>query len=106
LERINSVIDYTNNDQLCRQVQLLMYFNEFNYSDCGHCDVCISKRPKDYEKVKNKILQVFKDTHLSLEELKEKMHTHNDETWIKAFNELIDDGVIIENETNYYLKRT
>ena len=104
LERINSVIDYTNNDQLCRQVQLLMYFNEFNYSDCGHCDVCISKRPKDYEQVKNKILSSLKGTRLSLEQLKEKMQRNNDETWIKAFNELIDDELIVEEEDHYYLK--
>ena len=29
-ERIQSVIDYTENDKLCRQVQLLMYFNEID----------------------------------------------------------------------------
>jgi ATP-dependent DNA helicase RecQ len=34
LERINLVIDYTNNDKVCRQVQLLLYFNEHNYSNC------------------------------------------------------------------------
>jgi ATP-dependent DNA helicase RecQ len=104
-ERINSVIAYTNNNELCRQVQLLMYFNEFNYNDCGHCDVCISKRPKDYEKVKNKILSVLKNTHLSLEQIGEKMKGNNDETWIKAFNELIDDGIIRGEEEVYYLRK-
>jgi ATP-dependent DNA helicase RecQ len=103
LEKINSVIDYTNNDQLCRQVQLLMYFNEFNYIDCGHCDVCISKRPKDYEAVKLKILNLFQASHHSLEDLKEKMKSNNSETWIRAFNELIDDGIILANEDLYYL---
>ena len=48
LERINSVIAYTGNSQLCRQVQLLMYFNEFNYTDCRHCDVCITKRQEEF----------------------------------------------------------
>lgn len=105
LERIESVIAYTNNDQLCRQVQLLMYFNEFNYSDCGHCDVCISKRPKDYETVKNKILTYLKNSDLSLDQMKEKMKNTNDLTWIRAFNELIDDSVIMEQEGNYSIKR-
>lgn len=105
LEKINSVIDYTNNDKLCRQVQLLMYFNEFNYSDCGHCDVCISKRPKDYETVKTKIISILQTSQHSLEDLKEKMKSNNSETWIKAFNELIDDGVILVDEDIYYLGR-
>ncbi len=102
LERIHSVIDYTNNNKLCRQVQLLMYFNEFNFSDCGHCDVCLSNRPKDYESVKNKIIKHLKTPH-TLEELKLKMKS-NDETWIKIFNELVDDRIIVWGGTGYELK--
>ena len=102
-ERIHAVIGYTNNDQLCRQVQLLMYFNEFNYTDCGHCDVCLAKRPKDYELVKNAILKLVKTGPLSLEELKLKMSKANDETWIKALNELVDDGRLLENGNIYSL---
>ena len=105
LERINAVIDYTNESKICRQVQLLIYFNEFNYSDCGHCDVCISKRPKDFEKVKAKILEIIKMQPLSLEGLREKMRSVNDETWIKAFNELVDDGKVLEHETIYYIRK-
>jgi ATP-dependent DNA helicase RecQ len=102
LERIHSVIDYTNNNKLCRQVQLLMYFNEFNFSDCGHCDVCLSNRPKDYESVKNNIIKHLKTPH-TLEELKLKMKS-NDETWIKIFNELVDDRIVVWRGTSYELK--
>lgn len=104
-ERIDSVISYTNNDKVCRQVQLLLYFNEFNYNDCGHCDVCISKRPKDYASVKTAVLERLKDSRLSLEQIKDQMNAYRGETWIKAFNELIDDGVIVEEEGIYYLKK-
>ncbi len=105
LERINAVIDYTKEDRVCRQVQLLMYFNEFNYNDCGHCDVCISKRPKDYEKVKAKMLELLKAQASTLEDLKEQMYSVNDETWIKAFNELVDDGRISQHEDIFYVKK-
>ncbi len=104
LDRIESVIDYTDNTDLCRQVQLLMYFNEFNYSDCGHCDVCISKRPKDYEKIKSQILGILKNRYLSLDEIKENLRSSNDETWVRAFNELIDDGLVQEKEARYSLR--
>ncbi|MCE3258744.1 MAG: ATP-dependent helicase, RecQ family [Bacteroidetes bacterium] len=103
LEKINSVIDYTNNDKICRQVQLLMYFNEHNYSDCGYCDVCIGKRPKGYEKVKKEIKAVFAPGPLTLLELKEKMTRVNEEVWVKAFNELVDDGELIEKEGYFHL---
>jgi ATP-dependent DNA helicase RecQ len=105
LERINSIIDFSNNNAICRQVQLLMYFNEFNYADCGHCDVCISKRPKDYESVKKKITVALRDHSLSLDQLRSRMTANNDETWIRAFNELIDDGVIVENESLFSLRK-
>ncbi len=105
LERINSVIDYTNEDKICRQVQLLIYFNEFNYSDCGHCDVCISKRPKDFEKVKTKIQEILKKDALTLVDLKEKMRSVNDDTWVKAFNELVDDGKVSEHDGVFYVKK-
>jgi ATP-dependent DNA helicase RecQ len=103
LGRINSVIDYTNNDKLCRQVQLLIYFNEFNYADCGHCDVCITKRPKDFEAVKNRIIQYLTASPLSLEQLQHKMKS-NDETWIKIFNELVDDDFVVLTSKGYKMK--
>jgi ATP-dependent DNA helicase RecQ len=106
LERMNAVIEYSNNNQLCRQVQLLMYFNEFNYSDCGHCDVCIAKRPKDYGRVKDLLLGHIGSGPVTLDELKGKMSRSNDQTWIKALNELVDDGVIEEKGNKYALKKS
>jgi ATP-dependent DNA helicase RecQ len=103
-KRINAVIAYTDNDQLCRQVQLLMYFNEHDYSDCGFCDVCLAKRPKGLGKAKAKLRSLLKSEHLPLSGLKEKMTIYNDETWIKALNELVDDGIVGEKKEGYYLK--
>lgn len=104
-ERMEAVIAYSDNDQLCRQVQLLMYFNEFNYTDCGHCDVCLAKRPKDYGLVKTQLLSLIRSKALSLEELKEQMSAVTDATWIKALNELVDDGVVQEVGNMYLLKK-
>lgn len=104
LEKINAVIDYTSNDKICRQVQLLMYFNEFNYTDCGYCDVCLGKKPKGFEKIKKKIKEIIKAKPMDVHELKEQMKSHSDEVWLKAFNELVDDEVLIEKEEIFYLK--
>jgi len=104
LEKINSVIDYTNNDKLCRQVQLLMYFNEHDYSDCGYCDVCLKNKPKDLGKVKTRIKTILQTKALHLNELKNKMKIHSDEVWIKALNELVDDGIVGEREGAFYLR--
>ncbi len=105
LHRIQSVIDYTNNLKVCRHCQLLIYFNEFDNNDCHHCDVCIGKRPKDYEKIKKKLLSVLNQHQLSLNEIKATMTSFNNETWVLAFNELIDDGIVIENGGRFYLAK-
>ncbi len=104
-ERIQSVIDYTENDKLCRQVQLLMYFNEIDYSNCGHCDVCINNRQKDLEKIKQQIIQVLTHNLYSLEQLNFHMKNLNSVSWIKIFNEMIDDGIIKSSEKGYYLNK-
>ena len=104
-ERIQSVIDYTENDKLCRQVQLLMYFNEIDYSNCGHCDVCINNRQKDLEKIKQQIILVLTNNLFSLEQLNFHMKNLNSVSWIKIFNEMIDDGIIKSSEKGYYLNK-
>ena len=104
-ERIQSVIDYTENDKLCRQVQLLMYFNEIDYSNCGHCDVCINNRQKDLEKIKQQIIQVLTNNLYSLEQLNSHMKNLNSVSWIKIFNEMIDDGIIKSSGKGYYLNK-
>lgn len=104
LERIRSVIDYTNNNDLCRQVQLLIYFNEFNYSDCGHCDVCISKRPKDFDKVRKQLLTLLQREPLTLDGLEARMQSGYSKTWVKALNDLVDDGIVEAGENGFKLK--
>ena len=104
-ERIQSVIDYTENDKLCRQVQLLMYFNEIDYTNCGHCDVCINNRQKDLEKIKQQIILVLTNNLYSLEQLNFHMKNLNSVSWIKIFNEMIDDGIIKSSEKGYYLNK-
>lgn len=41
-KQVQSVLDYVNNDMLCKSKQLLSYFGETNLEDCGKCSVCIS----------------------------------------------------------------
>ena len=50
-KRINTVIGYATNDNVCRSRQLLRYFDEPRSKDCGQCDVCLAhKRMTDTER--------------------------------------------------------
>lgn len=65
IERINSVINYAQNDYICRSRQLLSYFGEKKASDCGQCDVCLShtnNEDKDHKKIiREKLLVLVED---------------------------------------------
>ena len=69
--RLQALIDYLNNEQVCRSVQLLKYFGEKAEKGCGLCDVCDSINKMEVtesefevvkEQIKNLLLQ--KPRHL------------------------------------------
>jgi len=47
IKRINSVINYAQNERVCRSRQLLSYFGETKSKDCEQCDVCLSHTNED-----------------------------------------------------------
>ena len=62
---INSVINYAQNDRVCRSRQLLYYFGEKKSVDCEQCDVCLSHtHHNDHDKqeeIKEKLLAMVAD---------------------------------------------
>ncbi len=62
---INSVINYAQNDRVCRSRQLLYYFGEKKSVDCEQCDVCLSHTHHDdhdqQEEIKEKLFAMVAD---------------------------------------------
>lgn len=54
IQRINAMIKYATNDDICRSRQLLRYFGEERSSDCGQCDVCIAHKKQHENKDEQK----------------------------------------------------
>lgn len=42
-KRIQAILSFASENQVCRSRQLLLYFGQDSVDDCGHCDVCLSK---------------------------------------------------------------
>jgi ATP-dependent DNA helicase RecQ len=64
--RIEEMIAYATNGDICRSRQLLRYFGETDSPDCGHCDVCQERDghlpPKDeVAEAQTKILELLAD---------------------------------------------
>lgn len=65
-KRIKAMIEYAEKDFVCRSRMLLIYFDEPDPKDCGHCDVCLKKNEtglSNYE-----FHQIKKKLKVSLEE--------------------------------------
>ena len=95
---INSVINYAQNDRVCRSRQLLYYFGEKKSVDCEQCDVCLSHSHYDdhnqQEEIKEKLLAMVADG--------ERHHVTEvrqlDENWdmvTKVMKELMDEEQLL-----------
>jgi ATP-dependent DNA helicase RecQ len=93
-EKIQQVIAFANETNICRQVFLLHYFGEDDAQACGFCDVCLSKKTKNSGALKSEIRKVLSEGTIHIDDLKEKLIKYNDERWTEALNEMIDDGNI------------
>ena len=67
IKRVNSVINYAQNERVCRSRQLLSYFGESKSTDCGQCDVCLSHTKEDdtneKKQIKKQLLTLLEDGH-------------------------------------------
>jgi len=43
-QRIEQILHYASSTNICRSRILLQYFGQADAEDCGHCDVCLSKK--------------------------------------------------------------
>ena len=44
IDKTEAIINYIETDSICRSVQLVRYFGEQNATECGICDVCLSRK--------------------------------------------------------------
>lgn len=64
--RIEAIIAYATNDDMCRSRQLLRYFGEERSTDCEQCDVCLYHDSRHVNKetaevIRTQILQLLSD---------------------------------------------
>lgn len=108
LTRINSVVNYVTEKNICRSRLLLSYFNETDFNDCQFCDVCIEKYKRNLETDEGLIENIkIELTHqsLSLQELISKFQSVNSKRLNNLINKLIDDDVLlIDSNKNIQIK--
>ena len=100
IKRIQAMLDYANNDHVCRSRQLLDYFGEECWQDCRQCDVCVTHqgnmlnegRTRLYRQQIKDMLGDRKKHHIA------ELHTLNIPT--ECLNEALEE-LICEKEIHY-----
>jgi ATP-dependent DNA helicase RecQ len=95
-ERVKAVIDFVNNEEECRSVQLLRYFNEKTRKTCGRCDVCMrqGKHRVAYDTVEEKLESVMHETAQPMREVLEQCREFDESQVLDAIRFLVDNGVL------------
>lgn len=105
--RIDSIISYSSNGDLCRSVQLLNYFGQADSQECGYCDVCIEKRKeregRSFEnEVERRLIEVLISAPRTLQEISELMEDET-KTYILILRDLVDRGGVTIVDERYSL---
>ena len=94
--RIKAVVDFVNNDEECRSVQLLRYFNEKTKHSCGRCDVCLKhhNNPLGYQSIENQLVSVVGETPMHMVEVMSRFQGFEETKVLDSIRFLVDNGVL------------
>ncbi len=99
-KRIESVIKFVQNGQICRSRQLIEYFGQIPQYDCAVCDVCLAKRngsnpQASAEQARKHISEYIKNRQqpVSLSDI-QTIAGDNYKLYLQVLREMADEGII------------
>lgn len=102
---VKSVLNYINDDTICKSLQLVRYFGEKGAENCGICSVCASQKStpskKEIQLISENILILLEENQLSSRLLSEKL-TFTESKIVVVLRHLQDVGKIRINTKNEY----
>lgn len=103
--QVKAVIDYINNDSVCKSMQLLNYFGEKNTTPCGICSVCNKNKQNttltNVKTLKNKIVTLLETGEKSSRDIASTLSC-NDAEIKKVLKLLLEHQIITITKTNTY----
>jgi ATP-dependent DNA helicase RecQ len=102
ISRVKSVLDYAQEENVCRSQILLSYFGEKDTNPCGKCDICLKNRETqvstdDFETIRQAIQQALAVEELTINALVKKV-PFKDQKVIQVVRFMMDNGQIEVNE--------
>ena len=102
-DQLQSVIQYINQNQICKNRLILDYFGEKSATDCGICSFCIGKKKKEKNgnSLSSTILSLLQKEELNSREIQEKTQTDS-ATVINQLQQLLEQEQIVIKANNKY----
>ena len=101
-EKIKNLIQFIENDTVCRSIQLLSYFGEENPKVCNTCDVCLRK--EKIIDVSSQILNLIKErTEISSREICQILNYKERDILIHLRKLLAEEKIKVTNYNTYLL---
>lgn len=105
MTRMEEMVSYVQEEDVCRSSYLLEYFGQKDSADCGTCDICraakkvssASPGPQEDEESVSKVIKDYvssKDSSYDLEEIALLFPSDHDGNWKKILRNLINDGSV------------
>ena len=99
LAKTESMIEYAQNTETCRQSLMLDYFNEQARAACGNCDHCrSSKQEKNEMSLEDKIMEALGAKAMSPADFENIFPSHEPEKINQAIRNLVEQGQIQYDE--------
>ncbi|MND62029.1 ATP-dependent DNA helicase RecQ [compost metagenome] len=103
--KLESMMSYAEEKEVCRSVMLLHYFDEKNAQECGVCDVCLAfkkhvTKEDGLDVFRNLIVAKLSDGPVLLLDLQTKFNSYPAEEITNFIRLLQDEGTLKVNENN------
>lgn len=99
-QRLDAVLAYVHEEEVCRSRRLLAYFGEKKSADCGACDRCLKNKnaalsENEFKEITAILLELLKTERYPIRELAFKLcRDYKEEKLIKVIRRLVDQGII------------
>lgn len=102
INKATDLVDFIENDSVCRSVQIVQYFNEKNFDICEICDVCLAKK-NTYQDISSEIIKYLSSIKTATsKEICQHIVSNQDNVLVNLQELLSEEKIGINNFNQYY----
>ncbi|MFO0507148.1 MAG: helicase-related protein, partial [Chryseotalea sp.] len=100
--KMQAVVNYVQQQELCRMLVMMHYFGEKDGEACGQCDVCIDKKKTLHENethhLQEVIIKILSSESMTIEALEERVNPEDTNEFSEAIRVLLEQNMIMYDD--------